>query len=150
VTEAQNNQKTQKISGRRFDAPLFVHGAISGEPERYLGEKPYELSKFEFSILKKGKFKSDTWFRVVCGATIGLVLAIVGKLLYALMQKQPPLLDNWELCSVGAGIVLAFILKFRKKTPEEAEFDEVRNYIEQYFKETPRRRIHVTGKNEDQ
>jgi hypothetical protein len=106
VTEGQNNQVPWTITGQRFDKPLFVAGEVSGEPERYLAEKPYELSKYEFSILRKGKFKSDSWFQLVTGATVGLILAALGKALNALVQEQTPSLENWELWSIAAGIAL--------------------------------------------
>lgn len=150
MTEGLHNQETERISGQRFDNPLYVQGGITGEPERYLAEKPFELSKYEFSILKKGKFRSDSLFQLVCGATIGFVLLILGKALNALIQKQTPSLENYELWSVGAGIIIALILKFRKQTPEEKEFNEVTDYIDKHYKETPIRRIHVTQKKEGQ
>lgn len=150
MTEELHNYETETISGQRFDKPLYVHGGVTGEPERYLAEKPFELNKYEFSILKKGKFGSDSLFQLVCGATIGFVLSILGKALNALIQKQTPSLENWELWSVGAGIIIALILKFRKQTPEENEFNEVTDYIDKHYKETPIRRIHVTQRKEGQ
>jgi hypothetical protein len=145
-----SEEKTESIKDRKFDTPLYVAGEISGEPERYLAEKPYELSKFEFSILRKGKFRTDTWFQLAAGATIGLVLAIAGKALNALIQKQTPTLENWELWSIASGIVLAAVLKFARKTEEEKEFDEIRQYISQHFENSPRRRVHLTGREEQQ
>ena len=72
-------EKTEIIRDRQFDTPLYIQGEISGEPERYLAEKPYELSNFEFLILKKGKYRSDEWFQLAAGATIGLIIAVAGK-----------------------------------------------------------------------
>ena len=145
-----SEEKIESIKDRQFDTPLYVAGEISAEPERYLAEKPFELSKFEFSILKKGKFRTDTWFQLVAGATIGLVLVIAGKALNALTQQQTPTLENWELWSVGSGIILAAILKFSRKTEEEKEFDEIRHSISQHFENSPRRRVHLTGREEKQ
>ena len=145
-----SEEKVESIKDRQFDTPLYVAGEISGEPERYLAEKPYELSKFEFSILKKGKFRTDTWFQLSAGATIGLIIAVAGKALSALVQKQSPTLEGWELWAVGAGIVLATILKFLPKTGDEKEFDETRQYISQHFENSPRRRVHLAGREEKQ
>ncbi len=150
MTSNQESQQTQNIVDRQFDEPLYVEGQITSEPERYLAEKPYELSKFEFSVIKKGKFKTDTWFQLVCGATAGLVLSILGKSLNALIQKQTPSLENWELWSVGVGIVLAIFLKKKSKTEDEKEFDEIKEYINQHYDNTRRRRIHVAGREEGQ
>jgi hypothetical protein len=143
-------EKTESIKDRQFDTPLYVAGEISGEPERYLAEKPYELSKFEFSVLKKGKFRSNTLFHLVSGATIGLILTILGKTLNALVQKQTPTLESWELWSLGAGIALAVITRVGYKTEDEKEFDEIRKYINQHFEESPRRRVHRAGREEKQ
>ena len=145
-----SENKTESIKDRQFDTPLYVSGEISGEPERYLAEKPYELSKFEFSILKKGKFRSDTWFQLAAGATIGLVIAIAGKTLNALVQQQRPSLEGWELWAVFAGIVLSIILKCFPKSEDEKEFDETRQYISQHFENSPRRRVHLAGREEKQ
>jgi len=152
VTEGQSNQEARTITGQRFAEPLFVEGGVSGEPERYLGEKPYELSKYEFSILKKGKFKSDLWFQLVIGATVTLMLVVLGKTLSALAQEQKPSLENWELWSIAAGIALALSLWFKnkKKPPDDKEFQEITEHIDQHFRETPKRRIHVTSRKEGQ
>ncbi len=148
----KNNQQIENIAGRNFDTPLYVAGEITNEPERYLAEMPYELSKFEFSIIKKGKFKDDAWFLIVCGATASFGLVILGKVLNGLIQKQTPSLENWELWSVVIGVVLAIILKsFKKqnKTADEIEFDEIREGINHHFENTKQRRIHITGKEDE-
>ena len=144
----KRHKEAGPIIGKRFDSPLYVDGEVSGEPERYLAEKPYELSKYEFSILRKGKFKSDSWFQLAFGATIGFILAVIGKALNALVQKQTPSVENWELWSIAAGIVFAIILCFWKKFSEEKEFQELSRNIDQHFKETPKRRIHVKSRKE--
>jgi len=46
-----HNEETRVISGQEFDTPLIFKGSISDEPERYVAEKPYELTKYEFIIL---------------------------------------------------------------------------------------------------
>jgi hypothetical protein len=151
VTTNQESQQPVNIVDRQFDSPLYVAGHITTEPEIYLAEKPYELSKFEFSVIKKGKFKTDAWFQLVCGATLGIGLTILGKVLNALIQKQTTTLDNWELWSIGAGILLAIIIKRcnLNKTADEIEFDDAKNYINQQFENSRRRRIHVQGKEEE-
>ncbi len=150
MTEGQNKKETRTITGQRFDKPLFINGEVSGEPERYLAEKPYELSKYEFSILRKGKFKSDSLFRWSMGATGGFVLAVIGKALSALIQKQTPSLKTWELWSIVAGTTITLGLRFMKKSPDEKEFEKISEHIDQHFKETPRRRIYVSSRKEGQ
>lgn len=147
--ESSNRALKLQITDEKFDSPLYVHGFVSGEPEMYLGEKPYELSKHEFSVLKKGKYRSDFWFQITCGATGGLVLAILGKTLHALIGKRTPSLETWEIWAILAGVVIAFVLKLKKKNDDEKEFDEMRQCIDQHFLVTPKRRIHVLSKEED-
>jgi len=54
LIEEQQNQKTERLSGQHFDTSLYVIGGITGEPERYLADKPprrltqcyiYEINK---------------------------------------------------------------------------------------------------------
>jgi len=149
VTEGQNNQKPGLFTGVRFDKPLYVYGEVSEEPERYLAEKPYELSKFEFSILRKGKFKSNTLSHLVSGATVGLVIIVIGQAIDTLADKKTPSLERWELWSILAGIVITvflYIVNRKWKSPEEKEYEEILDDIDQHFKETPRRRIHLSGR----
>lgn len=140
------------ISGRQFDTPLYVDGEVSDEPERYLGEKPYELSKYEFSVLRKKKDSSKFWFQLICGATAGFILSVVGKILHALILKVDPKLELWEILTILVGIVVAVFLKNRKTT-EEVEADQIEQYIEQHYISNPKRRIHIPGRggsnNED-
>ena len=136
--------------GKTFDSPLYVPGGVGDEPKRYLAEEPYELSKSEFNILKKGKFRADVWFPLTCGATLGIALSVIGKALNALIDKQTPSLEKWEIWAIVAGLILAAAFKIiKKESPEEREFDEIKVYIDQYFITTPRRRVHVTKKEEE-
>lgn len=150
MTKNPKEQHTKKtIRDQRFDEPLYVDGEVTHEPETYLAEKPYELSEFEFSVLRKGQFKSNIWFELVFGATIGFVLNIAGKTLSALIQKETPSVDKWELWSIGVGIVLALLLRFRKRNSDEKEFNEIKDYINQHFKTSLRRRVHIPRKEEE-
>lgn len=146
---SSNAGNDPSITGHKFDAPLYVRGFVSNEPEMYLGEKPYELSKYDYGVLKKGQFRSDFWFQITCGATVGLVLALLGKALYALIRKTTPSLESWELCTVLVGIATTLVLKLRKKNNEEMEFDEVRQTIDQHFYKSPKRRIHILSQEKD-
>jgi len=143
-------ERNDKVTGQLFDSPLYVSGGVTGEPERYLAEKPYELSKYEFSILKKGKFSSDIWVPSVIGAIVGFILAVIGKLLQALIAKQNPSLEQWEIWAIIAGIIVCLLFKFvRKRTSEEKEFERIKQYIDQHFLTSPKRRVHVTREEED-
>ena len=150
--DSDEKKVTSAISGHQFDTPLYVDGEVSGEPERYLGEKPYELSKYEFSVLRKKKALPKFWFQLICGATVGFLLCIVGKILHSLILKEIPKLELWEILTIFVGIVAAVVLK-NKKTAEENEAIQIEQYIEQHYISNPQRRIHISGrgdlKNED-
>jgi hypothetical protein len=49
------------IEGQKFDAPLIFDGAVGAEPQSYIAERPYELTKFELSILRRPD-TLDWWF----------------------------------------------------------------------------------------
>jgi hypothetical protein len=149
---SKDKEETLGISGREFDTPLYVDGEVSDEPEMYLGEKPYELSKYEFSVLRKKKASSKFWFQLICGATAGFILSVVGKILHSLILKVDPKLELWEICAILVGIIAAVFLK-NKKTTETVEAEKIEQYIEQHYISNPKRRIHIAGKggsnNED-
>ena len=63
--------KQEYVEGKQFDSPLILPGVIEEEPERYVAEKPYDLTRFEYSILKK-PYLADFWFNIVSGGTAGL------------------------------------------------------------------------------
>ena len=62
-----SSKSDSTVAGQQFDNPLYVTGELKSEPERYIGEKPYELSKYEYSILKRNKIASKFWFQIVWG-----------------------------------------------------------------------------------
>ena len=51
------------IEGQKFDSPLVFEGSVDTEPQRYIAEKPYELTKYEFSVIRKKDF-TDLWFKI--------------------------------------------------------------------------------------
>ncbi len=130
------------IEGERFDTPLVMHGAIDVEPQRYIAEKPYELTKFEFTILRK-RVAAEFWFTVVAGATAGVFISISGKALSALLDKKTPLIESWELWAIGAGIVSSVALKF-VRSKEDQERLQLEQVIEGHFSANRPRRLHLT------
>jgi hypothetical protein len=131
------------IEGQRFDSPLIFEGGVDAEPERYIAEKPYELTKYEFSVLRKRDF-SDFWFKIVAGTTAGLIIAVAGKVIISLVNKQSPTFETWELCSIGVGILLSIFFKFLIKSREEKERSQLVSAIDNHFAENKPRRVHLT------
>lgn len=99
------------IEGGRFDSPLVMHGAIEIEPERYIAEKPYDLTKFEFSVIRR-RSALDLWFTLFAGATVGVLIVILGKTLAALLEKKSPIFETWELWAVAIGFLISVLVKF--------------------------------------
>lgn len=136
----RNQQRV--IEGGRFDEPLVMDGAIANEPQRYIAEKPYDLTKFEFSILRRQP-ESQFWLNLVAGATAGIVIAIAGKALAALLEKEVPTLEAWEFWAVVLGTVTSVAIKFipMKDSKERKQLEEV---IDGHFSENKPRRLHLT------
>ena len=134
------------IEGERFDTPLVMHGVIDAEPQRYIAEKPYDLTKFEFTILRK-RVASEFWFTLVAGATAGLVISIAGKALAALLEKKAPSVDSWELWGVLAGIVGSLLLKL-VRSKDDKERLQLEQVVEGHFSTNRPRRVHLTQNQE--
>lgn len=148
MSEEEKATESKEVVGGKFDEPLFIRGGVTGEPERYLGEKPYELDKYEFSVLKRNFDNKSFWFHAVCGATAGFVILITAKIVQSLINQKPPTLESYEIIAVIIGIGLAFWLRKPKLSVEEIEKEKLKNEIDRWFIENPKRRIHVTEKRE--
>ncbi len=141
-------QKT--ISGKEFDKPLIIHGGVTGEPEKYIAEKPYDLTKYEYSLLRKG-FGSDLLSKSVFAATVGFTIAVIGKVISALINKESPTLEKWEIWAILIGVIVFLLLKIKKiflKTDEEKEFKDINTNIVEHFESHLKRRVHVTKEKE--
>jgi hypothetical protein len=148
------------ITGQKFYAP------IEGTIEYYLKDKRYKLDRYEFSILKKGKFKSDflyLLFFTFIGVVAGPLLIIVGKIVAAIREKnQLPIIDSWEIWALCLGLIILFllglILKIRNskyfrwlifETNEEKEFNDIRGLIDQHFKNSQNKEMYLISKKKD-
>lgn len=136
-------EKTQSYEGRTFDEPLIVPGHIDAEPERYIAEKPFDLTRFEYSVLKK-PYTAEFWFTLVAGATVGVVISIIGKTTTALVAKQSPSLESWEIITVLIGVVVAVVLKKCLKSEDDQEKDKLMRVIDSHFEQNRPRHLHLT------
>lgn len=132
------------IQGKEFDEPLIMTGTIEAEPVRYVAEKPYDLTRFEYSIVKK-PYIADFWFNIVAGGSGGLVISVMGKAITALIDKQEPTLEIWEIIAVVIGIALSVILKLCCKSDDDKEKDKLMNVINDHFSTNKPRRLHLTN-----
>ncbi|MBQ0960536.1 hypothetical protein KAK06_16400 [Ideonella sp. 4Y11] len=131
------------IEGERFDSPLMLRGAIDAEPERYIAEKPYELTKFEFAVLRR-RTSSEFWFTLCAGATAGVVISIAGKALSALLDKKAPTIESWELWAIAAGVLASLVIKF-VHSQEDSDRFKLEEVIDGHFTINKLRRVHLTA-----
>lgn len=136
-------EKSQSYEGRTFDEPLILPGHIDSEPERYIAEKPFDLTRFEYSILRK-PYAADFWFALVSGATAGVVLSVIGKSIAALIAKQNPTLEIWEIIAVIIGGILSYISKCKLKSEDDKEKDKLMSVIDNHFEQNRPRHLHLT------
>ncbi len=135
-------EQNRAIEGERFDKPLVLPGVIDTEPERYVAEKPYDLTKYEFSILRK-KTSSEILFVTTLGATAGVLIAVIGKSIAALLEKKPPTLEQWELWAIAIGFFASLAFKFIR-SKDDQERGQLEKVIEGHFKTNKPRRVHLT------
>lgn len=138
-----NQLLTSHIEGKKFDAPLIMTGAIDKEPERYVAEKPYDLTRYEYSVLKK-PYIADLWFNLVSGATGGVVITVIGKAISSLIQKQSPSIETWEIIAIALGVVISYLIKKYIKSNEDQERCDLVNVIDNHFSTNKPRRLHLT------
>lgn len=145
---SQADTSERVIDGGRFDKPLILPGIITAEPERYIAEKPYELTKFEFSILRK-RMTSELLFTITAGATAGVILNVAGKALSSLLAKENPVLETWELWAIGFGSLASVVFKFLiiGSDKERLHLEKV---IDGHFENNKPRRVHLTSGSENE
>jgi len=135
------------IEGERFDTPLILNGQISSEPERYIAEKPYELTKYEFNVIRK-RMTSELLFSLISGATAGVVLSVFGKVISTLIDRKTSSLERWEIWAVVIGILLSLALKFFR-TKEDSERVQLEEVMEGHFQNNKPRRVHLTSNGDE-
>lgn len=138
-----DNSNESHIEGQQFDSPLIMNGAIDHEPQRYVAEKPYDLTRYEYSILKR-PYSAEFWFNIVAGGTAGIVISVVGKSISALVDKQDPSLANWEIVAVGVGVFLSVIIKKYLQSTDDKERNQLMDVVDNHFTENKPRRLHLT------
>lgn len=136
-------EKSHSVEGRSFDEPLIVPGHIDTEPERYIAEKPFDLTRFEYSILRKS-YTAEFWFALVAGATGGVVISVIGKAIAALIAKQSPSLELWEIIAVLLGVISSLMLKKKFKSDDDIEKEKLMSVIDSHFEQNKPRHLHLT------
>lgn len=143
MSKDQEEEKSQSYEGRTFDKPLIVPGHIDTEPEKYIAEKPFDLTRFEYSVLRK-PYLADFWFNLSSGATAGVVISVFGKTIAALIAKQIPSLEPWEIVTVFLGVIISCVLKTKFKSEDDKEKDKLMSVIDSHFEQNKPRHLHLT------
>lgn len=143
MSKEQEDDISKSYQGRTFDAPLIVPGHIDSEPERYIAEKPFDLTRFEYSILRK-PYNADFRFALVSGATAGVFLSIVGKTIAALIVKQSPTFEIWEVIAFIVGCIASWAFKSKFKSEDDREKDKLMSVIDSHFEQNRPRHLHLT------
>lgn len=139
---ASDGDTQNVIENQRFDEPLVFKGGVEREPERYVAEKPYELTQYEFSVLRR-RILSLYWAQTLFAATVGLFLAIAGKVLHALVLKDTPQLESWELWAIIIGFVLS-VFFWCVRTKDDRQRIQLESAIDEHFTSNKPRRVHLT------
>ncbi|MCG3734479.1 hypothetical protein [Vibrio cincinnatiensis] len=126
--------------------PLFVKGGVEGEPVKYLGVKPYELDKYEFSILKKKFENKSVWFNAALGATAGSIFLLLAKVIQLALTKQEISIEIYEIATVLLGAIASWNLRTPTLSDDELEQQEIVKDIDDWFSQNPKRNIHVSPK----
>ena len=143
MTDEMKIKEPKTHDGRTFDAPLVVPGYIENEPERYVAEKPFDLTRYEYSILRK-PYHADFWFNLASGATAGLILSVIGKSIAALIAKQTPKLEIWEIVAIAAGVIVSLVFKFAFRSKDDKDKEKLVKVVDVYFEQNKPRHLHLT------
>jgi hypothetical protein len=126
--------------------PLYVTGGVDAEPTKYLAVKPYELDKYQFSVLKKRFENKSMWFNAVIGATAGCIFLLLAKIIQLGVNQQPIKIELYEVVAVAIGAFMAWLLRKPKISEDEAEQLDFVKEVDDWFSQNPKRAVHVTPK----
>jgi tetrahydromethanopterin S-methyltransferase subunit F len=127
-----------------YDSPIILPGKFSIEPQRYVAERPYDLTRYEYSFLKRN-YSGGFWSNLFAGATAGLVISVLGKTVISLFAKETPELQPWEVVGIAIGVVLTLLFKYCIKSDDDKKKQDLISVVEIHFKNSKPRRVHLTG-----
>lgn len=139
--------QNRPIQGRNFDAPLILPAGGNVEPQRYIAEEPFDMTKYEFEVLRRPR-STNLLVRSLFGATIGVAIMLAGKYVAAILEAKSPTWQVWEWGALGVGIVVtgavALIVRVRRSRAEQ-EREELEKVIDGHFATKKQRRVHIAG-----
>ena len=87
---------------------------------------------------------------ITVGATAGLVLTVVGKAIFALIDNKNPNLEMWEIIAILLGVAFSLYFKFCFKSEDDQIKSELNEVIDTHFQTTKPRRVHLHGQEEEE
>ncbi len=136
-------KEDKSASGGEYDSPIML-GDIDIEPQRYVAEKPYDLTRYPYSYLKRN-YSGGFWFNIAVGATAGFVLTVLGKAIFALLDKENPSLDMWEIITIAIGVAMSLYFKCSFKSEDDKIKSELNEVVDTHFQKSKPRRVHLPG-----
>lgn len=132
------------ITGKLINKPLKEKFPMYG-----LYEEGFQLSKYEFSVLKRGRPRLDNWFSDFRAVVAGYLILIGAKTFLAMTRGVGLSMKSVDILDV-LGLVLSILVVFvlwvgsrRVKTPERDEREKLIGEIERHFIYMPKREIYL-------
>lgn len=144
-----NSDSEESLSGTNTsNKPLFIKGGVAGEPVKYLGVMPYDLDKYEFSVLRKSFDNKTFWFNASLGATAGFIFLLIAKLIQLAIAQKPLSFEYYEIIAIVVGGLVSWFLRKPEVCEDEQEKLNLIKDISAWFDRNPKRNIwdHVTSK----
>jgi len=102
---ANNNQS---YTGQTLNQTVYINGTIAVAPQITIAREPYLLERFEFDKIKNSKGYLNGIANTLLGATIGLFINMVAKLIGNKIDASIKF-DNWEIYAFLITLVLMAI-----------------------------------------
>jgi hypothetical protein len=132
------------ISGEEIVLSTFVSRRIDFENQRYVAQKPYDLTQYEYSFIKRS-FTGDFWCNFFAGGTAGVVISVIGKTVSALLTKKNPELENWELYAILIGVIASLASKFLFRSEDDKAKSKINKIIDSHFQKSKNIVVYTDG-----
>ncbi len=101
-----NTQQT--YTGQTFTQTVYVNGSLTTNPQIVIGRKPYLLERYDFDKLMKEDNPLNKISDGLIGATIGLLINLIAKLIGSKIDPKIPF-DEWEVYAFIISLILMII-----------------------------------------
>ena len=94
---------------QNINTPIYINGSLTTQPTILIGQEPYLLEKYDFGKIINGNDYSGDIKSALKGATLGLFLNMISKLIGNKIDKTI-LFDKWEVYAFGISFILLIVL----------------------------------------